>query len=87
LFKILRHAFVIILTATAYAIVNATYVLTTGIIIYPGITWDNLNSVILVPLTLITTLGSFYIGKFLYEKVKDKKIKDKSKSFSLPLKE
>lgn len=57
----------IVIILTCYASVNASYVLITGEAIYPGVTWNNLNTLIVVPMTLVVASVAFYLGKYVYE--------------------
>ena len=46
------------------------YVKTTGIEIYPGISWDNLITFIVSIMTFLIVIGAFTLGKLYYDKVK-----------------
>lgn len=46
------------------------YVKTTGIEIYPGISWDNLITFIVSIMTFLIVIGVFTLGKLYYDKVK-----------------
>lgn len=57
-------------SALCYALVNAGYVRSQNIAIYPGITWDNVVTLIVVPVALLGLLGSFFFGHIYDKKVK-----------------
>jgi hypothetical protein len=80
------HAILIVFVSSTYAVVNASYVFITGIAIYPGVTWNNIATFIMVPSTLLVALGSFYLGKLTYDKIKVPRMEEQFRSFSLPLK-
>lgn len=53
-----------------YLIVNMSYVLISGNIIYPGMNWKNWISYIISLLTLLIMFGVFGLGLLYYKKVK-----------------
>lgn len=64
------HIFIVFTVAVVYTIVNATYVLTGGHVIYPGITWTDLSTYLTMLVTSIIVGLTFLLGYYVYHKVK-----------------
>ncbi|KAM3137846.1 hypothetical protein pb186bvf_010089 [Paramecium bursaria] len=65
-----KHGYILIFIAVAYLIVNLSYVLITGLEVYPGINWINVLSYIIAIATLILVFLSFSGAVFYCERVK-----------------
>lgn len=66
----LRQSIILLLTALIYLIVNMSFVLISGKVIYPGINWKNWISYVISIITLLIVFGVFALGLIFYRKVK-----------------
>lgn len=59
-----------------YGLVNFTYVMGSGNVIYPDMTWTNAISYIAIIASLIMVNLAFYMGHLMYKKVKHHRIQN-----------